>query len=126
MVFALQLLFTHRNKSVCCSFLLPNQGVKGLFENYEHSPKVSQSQSIFVELQILVSFLCLLCLMVVDISTALTKCMETASSVQPLLCAAGQGEREQSHNPAFRTASPPLAPFEGPVAAGVTWSRRTC
>lgn len=61
-----------------------------------------------------------------DLYVALTKCTETASSSQPVLHAAGQGEREQSLNPAFHTSSPPFTSLEWPVPTGVTQSRRTC
>lgn len=45
---------------------------------------------------------------------ALTKCTEAASSGQPLPSAAGQGGREQSFDPTFHTACPPLVSFEWP------------
>ena len=58
----------------------------------------------------------------VDISVALTKCTQTASSSS--LCLEQLG-KEQSFNPGFQPASPPLASSEGPVAAGVMPSRGT-
>lgn len=94
--------------------------------------KVSLSHSIYFELQILISLLCLIWLMVnraIQSSPqrfmALIKCTETASSSQPLPLLAGQGGREQSFNPAFHTDSCSLASFGQPVAAGVASSRCT-
>lgn len=80
--------------------------------------KVSLSHSIYFELQILISLLCLIWLMVnraIQSSPqsfmALIKCTETASSGQPLPLLAGQGGREQSFNPAFHTDSVLLHPL---------------